>query len=210
MLAPYPFIDGSQMSQSPHMVKDSVSGADYFLRGFSLIRQPGIRTFVLIPLLVNFVLFAGAFYALLLQKVEQILTGEAVSDTGMLDVVKDVPRTFSREWTKLKYYLPKAIGCLILFLIPVVGQTLAPVLWFLFSAWMMAIQYIDYPFDNHKINFITMRDALKQRRGKCLSFGALVTLFSAIPVVNLFVMPVAICGATAMWVDQYRNEQLRR
>ena len=55
------------MSQSPHMVKDSVSGADYFLRGFSLIRQPGIRTFVLIPLLVNFVLFAGAFYALLLQ-----------------------------------------------------------------------------------------------------------------------------------------------
>ena len=48
------------MSQSPHIVKDSVSGADYFLRGFSLIRQPGIRTFVLIPLLVNFVLFAGA------------------------------------------------------------------------------------------------------------------------------------------------------
>ena len=73
---------------------------------------------------------------------------------------------------------------------------------------MMAIQYIDYPFDNHKISFITMRDALKQRRGKCLSFGALVTLFSAIPVVNLFVMPVAICGATAMWVDHYRQQQL--
>ena len=34
------------MSQSPPMVKDSISGADYFLRGFSLIRQPGIRTFV--------------------------------------------------------------------------------------------------------------------------------------------------------------------
>ena len=99
---------------------------------------------------------------------------------------------------------------LILFLIPVVGQTLAPVLWFLFSAWMMAIQYVDYPFDNHKIDFITMRDALKQRRGKCLSFGALVTLFSAIPVVNLFVMPVAICGATAMWVDHYRQEQFGR
>ena len=84
-----------------------------------------------------------------------------MNDTGMLDVVKDVPRTFGREWTKLKYYLPKAIGCLILFLIPVVGQTLAPVLWFLLSAWMMAIQYVDYPFDNHKIGFITMRDALK-------------------------------------------------
>jgi CysZ protein len=37
-----------------------------------------------------------------------------------------------------------------------------------------------------------------------------VTLFSAIPVVNLFVMPVAICGATAMWVDQYRDEQIKK
>ncbi|MDO2947528.1 sulfate transporter CysZ [Aeromonas simiae] len=242
------------------LMKDPVGGADYFLRGFALIRRPGIRAFVLIPLLVNFVLFAGAFYALLLQldklfawlhgmipewlswldyllwplalitvlvlfsflfssvanwiaapfngllaeKVEQVLTGESAADTGMLDVVKDIPRTLSREWIKLKYYLPKAIGCLILFLIPVVGQTVAPVLWFLFSAWMMAIQYVDYPFDNHKIDFITMREALKQRRGKCLSFGALVTLFASIPVVNLFVMPVAICGATAMWVDHYR------
>ncbi|MGL5039105.1 MAG: sulfate transporter CysZ [Aeromonas sp.] len=254
------------MSQPPRPVTESFSGADYFLRGFSLIRQPGIRTFVLIPLIVNFMLFAGAFYALLLQldglfvwlhlqipawlswldyllwpialltilvifsfifssvtnwiaapfngllaeKVEQILTGQPANDSGMLDIVKDVPRTFGREWIKLKYYLPKAIGCILLFFIPVVGQTVAPILWFLFSAWMMAIQYIDYPFDNHKIDFITMRDALKQRRGKCLSFGALVTLFSAIPVVNLFVMPVAICGATAMWVDHYRSEQLGR
>lgn len=248
------------------LVKDSVSGADYFLRGFSLIRQPGIRTFVLIPLLVNVVLFAAAFYALLLQldglfawlhrqipewlswldyllwplalitilvlfsfifssvanwiaapfngllaeKVEQALTGETPSDSGVMDVVKDIPRTFGREWIKLKYYLPKAIGCLLLFLIPVVGQTLAPLLWFLLSAWMMAIQYVDYPFDNHKIDFVTMREALKARRGKCLSFGALVTLFSSIPVVNLFVMPVAICGATAMWVDQYRTQHLPR
>ena len=46
--------------------KDSISGADYFLRGFahSPARHPHLRAD---PLLVNFVLFAGAFYALLLQ-----------------------------------------------------------------------------------------------------------------------------------------------
>ena len=74
---------------------------------------------------------------------------------------------------------------------------------------MMAPQFTLYYRDYCSLCH-AMRDALKQRRGKCLSFGALVTLFSAIPVVNLFVMPVAICGATAMWVDQYRSEQLRR
>ncbi|MGL5286986.1 CysZ protein [Aeromonas sp. RU39B] len=248
------------MTQSP--LHQPVGGAAYFLRGFSLINRPGIRAFVLIPLLVNMVLFAGAFYALLLQldklftwlhglvpdwlswlnyllwplallsiliifsflfssvanwiaapfngllaeRVERELTGVGPADSGMVDVVKDMPRTFRREWAKLKYYLPKAIGCLILFLIPVVGHTVAPVLWFLLSAWMMAVQYVDYPFDNHKVDFVTMRDTLKQHRGKCLSFGALVTLFSAIPVVNLFVMPVAICGATALWVDEMREK----
>ena len=252
------------MSQSPHMVKESISGADYFLRGFSLIRQPGIRTFVLIPLLVNFVLFAGAFYALLLQldglfawlhqqipawldwldyllwpialitilvvfsfifssvtnwiaapfngllaeKVEHILTGQPANDSGMLDIVKDVPRTFGREWTKLKYYLPKAIGCLILFFIPVVGQTLAPVLWFLFSAWMMAIQYIDYPADNHKLGWNEMLAWLREKRWQSMSFGGIVYLVLLIPVVNILMMPAAVAGATLFWVRERGAENL--
>lgn len=56
-----------------------------------------------------------------------------------------------REWQKLAWYLPRAIVLLILYFIPGIGQTVAPVLWFLFSAWMLAIQYCDYPFDNHKV-----------------------------------------------------------
>ncbi|MGL5302290.1 MAG: sulfate transporter CysZ, partial [Aeromonas sp.] len=184
-----------------------LSWLDYLLWPIALLTILVIFSFIFSSV-TNWI--AAPFNGLLAEKVEQILTGQPANDSGMLDIVKDVPRTFGREWIKLKYYLPKAIGCILLFFIPVIGQTVAPILWFLFSAWMMAIQYIDYPFDNHKIDFITMRDALKQRRGKCLSFGALVTLFSAIPVVNLFVMPVAICGATAMWVDHYRSEQLGR
>jgi CysZ protein len=27
-----------------------------------------------------------------------------------------------------------------------------------------------------------------------------------LPLVNLIVMPVAICGATALWVDHYRDD----
>ncbi len=39
-----------------------------------------------------------------------------------------------REWQKFAWYLPRAIVLLILYLIPGIGQTVAPVLWFLFSA----------------------------------------------------------------------------
>lgn len=239
------------------------SGFDYFFQGFELIRVKGIKRFVFIPLMVNLVLFALAFYflfgqielginwvidlipqwlgwikdalsyflwplalisvlvlfalvfgtlanwiaapfnGLLAEKIELHLTGQDLGQGGMIDVIKDIPRTLSRELAKLVYYIPRAIGFLLLFFIlPVAGQ----VLWFLFSAWMMAIQYCDYPFDNHKVPFRTMRHCLNQNRSKAFGFGAMVSVFSMIPVVNFLVMPVAICGATSMWVDDLRHK----
>ena len=144
---------------------------------------------------------AAPFNGLLSEKVESILTNSPAPDGGFNDIIKDVPRTLSREWQKLAYYIPRALGFLILFFIlPVVGQ----VLWFLFVAWMMAIQYKDYPFDNHKIAFKDMRSILQEHKTLSFSFGITTSLFSMIPFINLIVMPVAICGATALWVEQYK------
>ncbi|WP_407695835.1 sulfate transporter CysZ [Shewanella avicenniae] len=246
------------MLSTPNAAK---SGIQYFMDGFSLIRRPGLRRFVVVPLLVNLLLFSGAlvlavnylselmhwvdksvpswldwisfvlwplvilallvvfsfvfssimnwiaapFNGLLAEKVEQLLTGKPLNTGGAMDAIKDLPRVFGREWQKLKYYLPRALLVLILFFIPLVGQTLFPIIWFLFSAWMMAVQYCDYPFDNHKVPFNDMKFALKQTKGSSMSFGVAATLFSMIPIVNFIVMPVAICGATAMWVDKYRE-----
>lgn len=150
---------------------------------------------------------AAPFNGLLSEKVEALLTGTLANNGGALDVVKDIPRTLTRELSKFTYYLPRAIGFFLLsWFIPVVGQ----ILWFLFFAWMMAIQYKDYPFDNHKIPFNTMRDALKARKGLSYSFGITTAVFSMIPIINLIVMPVAICGATALWVEQYRDDFVDR
>jgi CysZ protein len=247
------------------MLSDAIqankSGFDYFMMGFRLIKKPGLRSFVFIPLVINLLLFstvmyiaigelsvlfdwvngqlpeyltwlnffmwplavltllvvmsfifssvmnwlAAPFNGLLAEKVEQHLTGKNLHSGGTIDLIKDLPRVFGREWQKLKYYLPRAVGFFILFWIPVIGQTVAPVLWFLFTAWMMAVQYCDYPFDNHKVPFADMKFALNQTKGTSYSFGAAVTLCSMIPVVNFIVMPVAICGATALWVDRYRE-----
>lgn len=243
-------------STHPHIAQ---SGAGYFFQGFTLIRTPGIRRFVFVPLMVNLILFSFAFYhlssyisaaivslenwlpegliwltyfaepllyitalicfsfvfstvanwiaapfnGLLSEKIEQHLTGHSIEGGSITDVLKDVPRTLSREWRKLVYYLPRALGFfLVLWIIPVFGQ----VIWFAFVAWMMAIQYCDYPFDNHKIGFNEMRNKLAEHKGKSFSFGLTVTLFAMIPIVNLVLMPVAICGATAMWVDHIRND----
>jgi len=160
---------------------------------------------------------AAPFNGLLSEKIEELLlikkgsTQKNPSSStvlgGINEVVKDVPRTLSREWCKLKYYLPRAIGFFILYwILPIIGQ----VLWFLFLAWMMAVQYKDYAFDNHKINFDEMRYVLKENKGLSMSFGMTTAVFSMIPIVNLVVMPVAICGATALWVDHYRDDFVDR
>ena len=237
----------------------------YFFQGFSLITTKGLKRFVFIPLVVNLLLFATAFYflfgqisesivwvvdlipdwqwlswlkeglsyiiwpiavvsillvfalifgtlanwiaapfnGLLAEKVELHLTGQSLGDSGLVDIVKDIPRTFGREMSKFTYYIPRAIGFLLLFFIlPVFGQ----ILWFLFSAWMMAIQYCDYAFDNHKVDFNRMRRTLHASRGNSFSFGIAVSIGSMIPLVNFLVMPVAVCGATAMWVDDLRHK----
>lgn len=239
-----------------------VSGVHYFAQGWQLISRPGIRRFVILPLLVNILLMGGAFWwlfnrigdwvpqlmshvpdwlqwlsyllwpvmvisvllvfsylfstlanfiaapfnGLLAEQLEASLTGKSLPDTGIMGIMKDLPRIMAREWRKLAYYLPRAVALLLLYLIPGIGQTLAPVLWFLFSAWMLSIQYCDYPFDNHKVSFQQMRGALRQDKVDNLQFGALVSLFTMIPFLNLVIMPVAVCGATAMWVDRYRDQ----
>ncbi|KEY60241.1 sulfate transporter CysZ [Serratia sp. DD3] len=241
------------------------SGIHYFTEGWRLISRPGIKRYVVLPLLVNVLLMGSAFWwlfsqlgqwipslmshipswlqwlsyllwpltvvtvllvfsylfstitnlisapfcGLLAEQLEKSLTGQPLPDTGILGIVKDLPRIMSREWRKLMYYLPRALVLVLLFFVPGIGQTVAPLLWFLFSAWMLAIQYCDYPFDNHKISFADMRKALRARRADNLQFGALVSLFTMIPILNLVILPVAVCGATAMWVDHYRAQFVR-
>lgn len=145
---------------------------------------------------------AAPFNGLLSEKVERYLSNEQMGDEGLIDVLKDIPRTMGREVSKLVYFIPRAIGFLLLFFIlPVIGQ----VIWFLFTAWMMAIQYVDYPFDNHKGSFHITRNTLRDDKSRAFSFGIMVNIFSFIPIVNFIVMPVAICGATALYVENYKH-----
>ena len=51
-----------------------------------------------------------------------------------------------------------------------------------------------------------MKNALGNQRTQSLTFGGLVTCCTFVPVINLLIMPVAVCGATVMWVENYRND----
>jgi CysZ protein len=55
---------------------------------------------------------------------------------------------------------------------------------------------------NHNLFFNDELPLLKCHRNTALGFGWLLSLMTAIPVLNFFVMPVGVAGATALWVDR--------
>lgn len=237
------------------------TGFDYLMQGFGLIRQPGLRLFVIIPLLINILIFAtlitltfnqfgewidfaidwlpeflsflrwvlwplavililvvvmyafsivanfiaSPFNGLLAEKTEELLTGREVAGFETIgQALVSFPKSLLREVSKLLYYLPLALVVLIISFIPGINLA-APVLWFLLGAWMMAIQYCDFPMDNHQRSFAQMKQAIRVQRLTSLGFGSGVMVGTMIPVVNFFIMPAAVCGATAYWVRELND-----
>lgn len=232
------------------------------MAGFRLIREPGLRLFVIIPLLINTLIFgllmsftlgkfsqwidqallwlpdwldflrwvlwplavvlvlavvmyifssvanfiAAPFNGLLAEKVEERLTGEEVAGREtLLQALASFPRSLAREGHKLFYYLAFALLTL---LATFIISPLAPLLWFCLNAWMMAVEYGDYPMDNHKLSFAEARRRLGSQRATSFSFGAVVMLGTMVPILNLIIMPAAVCGGTKMWVERLKNNRL--
>ena len=64
-----------------------ITGALYFLRGIGLIFKPGIRPYVVVPLILNIVLFSGLIWA-----------GGAYFDSMMNDLIPP-------DWEALRWLL---------------------------------------------------------------------------------------------------------
>ncbi|OQW94579.1 MAG: sulfate transporter CysZ [Beggiatoa sp. IS2] len=235
-----------------------MSGAHYFFKGFSLITKPGIRLFVIIPLIINIVLFSALTYlgwlqfatidaivkswlpdylvwlhwliwplffltvvlvvfftftwvtnfisapfnGLLAEAVEQHLTGKILPPTPWHKVMTDLPTTLWGEIAKLFYNLLWLIPLTLLNFIPVINL-FSPFFWFIFSAWMMTLQYADYPLGNHSLKPKAQRRLLRSKLFKSLEFGGITLLATMVPGLNFLVVPVAVAGATCMWIEEF-------
>jgi CysZ protein len=74
------------------------------------------------------------------------------------------------------------------------------VIWFLFGAWILAMQYIDVPADNNGRSFEDVLRLMRENRAAVMGFGSVIMLVTSIPILNLFVIPVAVCGGVVFWV----------
>ena len=223
------------------------------------MRQPGVRIYAVVPLLINLVLFASLiwfgyerfsplvdymmswvpaifnflrwiiwivistftaifvfftftpianivaapFNALLSEKIEIRLTGKAISvNSSFIKMARD---SFLSQIRKLVYIISWSAVLLLISLIPLVNFA-APFLWVIFGSWLLSLEYLDYPMGNHELNFTRQKQILAARKGLSLGFGSSVMVLTSIPLLNFIVMPVAVAGATVLWVEQLEAE----
>ncbi len=145
-------------------------------------------------------LLAAPFNAPLANAVELRL-GKVSTPGVSTTFIRSALKSVTSELVKLFYILLRALPLLLLFLIPVINIA-APFLWVMFSAWMLTMEYADYPMGNHELDFKSQKAILKRRRFLSLGFGAAVTLALLVPLLNLLVIPAAVAGATKMWVQE--------
>lgn len=234
-----------------------IKGIHYFFSGFGLITKPGLRRFVVVPVLINFLLFIGLFfllmhylqsfnqwvaaylpvwlqwleiiiwllflasfmllfvytfvaianliasplYSFLSEKVELVLTGHSREKTSLFANIKGAPQILKRQAAIIFYYLPRALICLLLFFLPVV-HLFAGFIWLIFNAWFLTLTVVDYPTDAHQVPLDEVKTWLRARRLTALGFGSIAVLFAMVPIVNLFVLPAAVAGATKFWLEE--------
>ncbi|HFE32197.1 MAG TPA: sulfate transporter CysZ [Gammaproteobacteria bacterium] len=162
-----------------------------------------LMAFFSFSLLANIV--GAPFNGLLAEAVELHLTGRPLdSGGGWKKMLRELLPTLVDELRKLLYLAAWSVPFLLLFLVPGLNL-IAPFTWLAFSAWMLAVEYADYPMGNHGLRSAEQKRRLANKRLLSLGFGAAVTVATMIPVFNFLVMPAAVAGATVMWVRQFKE-----
>ena len=236
---------------------------DHFITGFRLLGRPGIRIWVVLPLLINSALFVGItllaidyfsalfgslmgwlpdwlsfiawliwglfgltllfvygytftilanlisspFFGILAERTQHSLGRKPEAETLNWATIKAIAwRSFVRELRKLWYFLPRIIGvfllCFVLSFVPLLNLA-TPFIIFLWAAWSMALQYLDYPADINRVNFDELRQHAKSSKRLLITFGGLVLIGTSIPLSNLLVLPAAVTGATSLWLKEF-------
>ncbi len=193
------FLDTSKMWSWVAAIVDVIKPILYFIFGLALL----VLIFYTFSIMANII--AAPFNSLLAEATERHLSGRSVDDSGgFKQIMKDLIPTILMEIKKLVYMILWSIPFLLmLFFIPIIG----PIIWFLFTAWMMSLQYMDYPMGNHKLDFGQQRSLQAKQRWFSMGFGGITMGASMIPFVNFIVMPTAVIAATIIWVEQYAGTE---
>ncbi|MFI3184538.1 MAG: sulfate transporter CysZ [Methylococcaceae bacterium] len=220
-----------------------VLAVGFLVKGLKLLASPELRKFIIIPMLINVVLYSVALtlgYFYITDLIAQFIPGwlqwlswilwplffisffiagfftftllanilaspfygklaaktlDMVSEAPSAAMEQPLPKVLVAELKRIGYLASRALPLLILSVIPGLN-VIAPVLWAIFGAWGMALEYLAYPLENQGVLFSEQKSLVSSVRVGALSFGGMAVLGLTVPLLNIIVAPAAVIGAT--------------
>ncbi|MEU4160282.1 EI24 domain-containing protein [Actinoplanes sp. NPDC026670] len=157
--------------------------------GFGLLLS--VLTFTAVTLLIG-----DPFYEKISELVEDRFGG--VPDAVDVGLLRSLRRSLVDSLKLVGISILVAIPLFLLGLIPVVGQTVVPVLAGAAGGWLLALELTGVPFQRRGQRLRHRRVALAGNKPLTLGFGAAVFATFLVPLGAVFLMPAAIAGATLL------------
>ena len=150
-----------------------------------------VYTFTTITLAVG-----SPFYERISRKVEERLGG--IDSPVDLSFWRGVGRSILDAARILATTVGIAIVLLALGFIPVVGQTVVPVLGAVAGGWFLALELTGFSFEARGFTGSAKRRALAADRARTLGFGMVTYLVFFVPLAAVVIMPAAVAGGTML------------
>ncbi|MER6827788.1 EI24 domain-containing protein [Streptosporangium sp. NPDC000563] len=180
-----PFADG--WGEAARTALRGLVGLAIFVAGLIL----SVVTFTAITLILG-----DPFYEKLSEKVEE--TYGEVPTGHDLPLWKSIPRSIRDSVITLGWLLLFTIPLFFLGFVPVIGQTVVPVLGALVSGFFLTVELTTLALERRGLVRKSRFGLLRGNKAPALGFGVLLFLLFLIPFVAVVAMPAAVAGAAIM------------
>jgi CysZ protein len=151
----------------------------------------GILTFTAVTLLIG-----DPFYEEISEQVEDEFGG--VPDEVEVGFWRSLRRSLADSLRLIGLTVLIGIPLFLLGFLPVVGQTVVPVLGGAVGGWVLAVELTGVPFQRRGRRLASRRAALAAHRPTALGFGVAVFCCFLIPLGAILLMPAAVAGAALL------------
>jgi CysZ protein len=160
-------------------------------------------------LVISVVAYAGLtlvigepFYEAISRDVENRLGG--VPNEVDIPFWRNLPRSIGDSLRLVGLTIVCGIPLFIAGFIPLIGETVVPVIGALVAGWFLTHELVSVPFERRGLRLADRRRMLRGRRALALGFGTASFLCFLIPFVGaVLLMPAAVAGATLLSRDLF-------
>lgn len=146
-------------------------------------------------------IIASPFLDVLSERTEEIRSGKKIDEPFSVKVlVKDAGAAVSNEIKKLSIFVGLQIALLLLNLLPAIGSIVYAICAPLLTIFFLAFEYLDFTLSRKRIKFGDKMKFISDNKGACMGMGAAFFFTTVVPFINFFVMPVAVIGATLLYL----------